>query len=84
MTPFCGARFRIGDPSARSAVPWKFAGKNPFPQFAAPPCGWLTSGSTTNAGRSLFSDPSPYVTHAPTAGSPAKRLPVLTCDIAVG
>ena len=37
----------MGEPFARSGVPWKSAGRKPLPQFAAPPWGWLTSGSTT-------------------------------------
>src|SRR3954464_8379696 len=50
---------------------------NPAPQLRGPLNGdALVSVSTTKAGRFWFSVPSPYVTHAPSDGRPARTEPV--------
>src|SRR5262249_47491335 len=58
-------------------TPWYRAGMNPAPQLRGPlttvP---LVSCMTTNAGRSWFSVPRPYVTHDPSDGRPARMDPV--------
>src|SRR6185437_16033490 len=71
-----GSRWRIGAPSLRKGVPWKVAGSQALPQFLGPPTGSPASFITTNAGRSWFSVPRPYVTQAPRLGRPARMLPV--------
>src|SRR5437660_657892 len=71
-----GARSRIGAPSRRKSVPWYTAGKNPELQFLPPPTTSPASVRMTKVGRLLFAVPSPYVTHAPMDGRPARIEPV--------
>src|SRR5579862_1467949 len=82
-TPSGFLRYRTGSPDPRSATPLYFVGKNPldhmrvksaWPLLSCGNCGV----STTNAGRSLFSLPSPYASHDPMLARPGVSLPVIT------
>ena len=67
-----GGKFKIGEPVGRKVFPDRTPEDIHFP--GAPPCGSDTSEN--NISRQVrISLPSPYVTHAPIAGSPPKRFP---------
>ena len=61
----------------RSSTPWYAVGRKPEPQQLFPPSGAFSpETSTTKPGRSRFSLPSPYVSHAPIDGRPTIWWPV--------
>src|SRR3954467_15385567 len=75
--PFGFERYMTGSPVFRNMTPWYMDGRNPAPQFDAPPLvPFVPVENTTNAGKSLDSLPSPYVVHAPKLGRPNCWLPV--------
>ena len=82
VKPGGSERFRTGSPTLRNFTPWWFEGKKPLPQSrsqsgCAPESDDPRDTMTTNAGKSLFSVPSPYEIHAPMLGRPASCAPVV-------
>ena len=69
--------YSTGSPFDRHCTPWYTDGRNPLPHAPWPALGCTPLEiSTTNPGRSWFSDPSPYVTHEPSDGRPVRGEPV--------
>src|SRR5436309_15591992 len=73
----------MGSPEVRKATPWWDAGRKPAVQWIEPPAGRPRgSGSTTKAGRSWLSEPSPYDSQAPRLGKPFIVKPVFIWNAA--